>query len=160
MDGYENTEHRTQNTEHRTQNTEQQKLKAFTLIEVIFVFAIIAILLAILLPGMGTIKRSVQKLRDVSHLQKIRGAWYEAVVNRGWELCADDLPYFAYYLAGVGKTSLSDIILNDPHVYVSPGDKYASKVVKEAICYMNGAEIEGNEPFTFVNHFMIITEAS
>ncbi|MDR2200797.1 MAG: prepilin-type N-terminal cleavage/methylation domain-containing protein, partial [Puniceicoccales bacterium] len=57
-----------------TQRNATQKLKAFTLIEVIFVFAIIAILLAILLPGMGTIKRSVQKLRDVSHLQKIRNA--------------------------------------------------------------------------------------
>ncbi|MDR2201073.1 MAG: prepilin-type N-terminal cleavage/methylation domain-containing protein, partial [Puniceicoccales bacterium] len=80
-----NRKQETGNRKQETGNRKQLKLKAFTLIEVIFVFAIIAILLAILLPGMSTLKRSVQKLRDVSHLQKIRGAWYEAIVNRGWE---------------------------------------------------------------------------
>ncbi|MDR2200553.1 MAG: hypothetical protein LBN94_00345 [Puniceicoccales bacterium] len=124
--------------------------------EVIFVFAIIAILLAILLPGMGTIKRSVQKLRDVSHLQKIREAWYEAIVNRGWEEIGDcDAGDFAWFLAGYNRHSLSDMILNDPHVYISPGDKYASKVVKEAICYMNSESIiKNNDAFTCVQNFM------
>ncbi|MDR2200903.1 MAG: prepilin-type N-terminal cleavage/methylation domain-containing protein [Puniceicoccales bacterium] len=144
-----------------TQRNATQKLKAFTLIEVIFVFAIIAILLAILLPGMGTIKRSVQKLRDVSHLQKIREAWYEAVVNRGWD-CGGNVycgEYFAWFLAGYDRHSLSDMILNDPHVYISPGDKYASKVEKEAICYMgnNGTIEPYTDPYTFerIQNFMI-----
>ncbi|MDR2200555.1 MAG: prepilin-type N-terminal cleavage/methylation domain-containing protein [Puniceicoccales bacterium] len=139
----------------RTSEQANKSLKAFTLIEVIFVFAIIAILLAILLPGMGTIKRSVQKLRDVSHLQKIRGAWYEAVVNRGWETGDADAPTFAAKLAGMQRTSLSDMILNDPHVYVSPGDKYASEVVKEAICYVSEGDIIRNYPFAHVDHFML-----
>jgi hypothetical protein len=106
---------------------------------------------------MSTLKRSVQKLRDVSHLQKIRGAWYEAIVNRGWEMGACWGAYFAMNLAGYDRSSLSDMILNDPHVYVSPGDKYASKVLKEAICIMNTNEnkILYCDSFEKTNHFMI-----
>ncbi|MDR2200516.1 MAG: hypothetical protein LBN94_00155, partial [Puniceicoccales bacterium] len=106
---------------------------------------------------MGTIKRSVQKLRDVSHLQKIRGAWYEAVVNRGWEMWGGGASYFVLALAGYGRYSLSDMILNDPHVYISPGDKYASKIQEEVICYRNSStnEIEDNSAFTNVINSMV-----
>jgi hypothetical protein len=37
-------------------------------------------------------------------------------------------------LAGQGKTSISDMVLNDPYVYLSSNDKYASKSPGEAIC--------------------------
>ncbi|MDR2200902.1 MAG: prepilin-type N-terminal cleavage/methylation domain-containing protein [Puniceicoccales bacterium] len=135
------------------------KSKAFTLIEVIFVFAIIAILLAILLPGMSKLKQYAQKLRDVSHLKKINETWREAVINRGWTINNAVKSYitgFAEYLAGRDRTSLSDIILNDPHVYISPGDKYASKIQQEALCYMqNGRILTYTDAFTGTTNFMV-----
>jgi prepilin-type processing-associated H-X9-DG protein len=33
-----------------------------------------------------------------------------------------------------GRNSASDILLNDPYVWISPGDKYALKILKETIC--------------------------
>jgi hypothetical protein len=124
------------------------KSKAFTLIEVIFVFTIIAILLAILLPGMSTLKRTAQKLRDVSHLRKIAEAWKECYVVRGWPLAINnnEITPFMRRLAGVGRTSVSDMVLNDPHVYISPGDKYGMKLTKDGtLCKMNKSSgvIEG-----------------
>ncbi|MDR2371682.1 MAG: hypothetical protein LBD60_00870 [Puniceicoccales bacterium] len=101
---------------------------------------------------MSSIKLSAQKLKDASNLQKVATAWREAVINRDWVIDGtthDGPKYiigFARQLAGQGKTNTSDIILNDPYVYLSPGDKYASKlkgqgksVSTEAIgCLQNG----------------------
>jgi prepilin-type N-terminal cleavage/methylation domain-containing protein/prepilin-type processing-associated H-X9-DG protein len=112
-----------------------QKRRAFTLIEIIFVIAIVAILLAILLPGMSSMKQSAQKVRDVSNLKKIAEAWKELAINRGKDMeTVQDPLKFIRFLAGHEGTSSADIILNDPSVYISPGDKYASKVLKETIC--------------------------
>jgi type II secretory pathway pseudopilin PulG len=105
----------------------RKNLGAFTLIEVTFVIAIITILLSILLPGMNAIRQSAQKLKDVSNLKKIAEAWQEAVINRDWSIETTTALNFMRELAGYGKNSTEDIILNDPSVYLSPGDKYASK---------------------------------
>jgi hypothetical protein len=72
-------------------------------------------------------------------------------------------------LAGEGRDSASDMILNDPYVWISPGDKYASKIVKEAICWFDpgqrkvvgGTPWGGGMPFgsiggnLFSDHFLI-----
>jgi hypothetical protein len=112
---------------------------AFTLIEVVFAITIIAILLSILLPAMSSIKLSAQKVKDVSNLQKIAEAWRECVINRGWTFGEGDGGDFwalesVERLAGVDKSSVSDMVLNDPYVWISSGDKYASKIIKDTIC--------------------------
>jgi Tfp pilus assembly major pilin PilA len=109
----------------------KNKRKSFTLVEIVFTIAIIGILLAIFLPAMSMIKLSAQKVKDQSNLKTIAKAWYECAINRGWKI--DGTPggfvvSFARQLAGEGKTNISDIVLNDPHIYISPGDKYASKI--------------------------------
>jgi type II secretory pathway pseudopilin PulG len=123
----------------------KSKSKSFTLVEIVFTISIIGILLAILLPAMSAIKLSAQKVKDVSNLKKIAEAWYEYTINRGnamnlmtgegWSW-TDYGNWFALTLAGCTQDPSrfypSKCILNDPHVYVSPGDKYA-KVIEESI---------------------------
>jgi hypothetical protein len=40
-------------------------------------------------------------------------------------------------------------MLNDPHVWISPGDKYASKIIKETICWFdpNEGKVVGGTPW-------------
>jgi hypothetical protein len=127
------------------------KNKSFTLLEIVFTITIIGILLAICLPAMSAIKLSAQKLKDQSNLQTIAKAWYECAVNRGWtinEINGKSIHLtFAEQLAGFGKSSPSDMILNDPYVYISPGDKHASRVTQEAICRFADGVIVSNEPW-------------
>jgi prepilin-type processing-associated H-X9-DG protein len=120
--------------------------KSFTLVEIVFTISIIGILLAILLPAMSAIKLSAQKVRDISNLKKIAEAWREYTINRGnimgliqgssggW---MDYGNCFAWALAGAilapNRVYSSKCVLNDPNVYISTGDKYASKVVTEYI---------------------------
>jgi hypothetical protein len=114
-------------------------------VEIVFTISIIGILLAILLPAMSAIKLSAQKVRDVSNLKKIAEAWRECI-NRGWGFgdgIRSDFWMTGYieWLAGEGRNiSASDILLNDPYVWVSPGDKYASKIIKETICRWDPGE--------------------
>ncbi|MDR2812725.1 MAG: prepilin-type N-terminal cleavage/methylation domain-containing protein [Puniceicoccales bacterium] len=152
----------------KCRNAEMQKKgkgksKSFTLVEIVFTISIIGILLAILLPAMSAIKLSAQKVKDVSNLQKIAEAWRECVINRGWSIDGRD-PWGTYcatvfieQLAGRGKTSPSDIVLNDPYVYISPGDKYASKVIEELIGFFDTNEqaVSWKEAFSTVANFMV-----
>ncbi|MDR2372176.1 MAG: type II secretion system GspH family protein [Puniceicoccales bacterium] len=117
----------------KRQNVRSVKIKnqSFTLLEIVFTITIIGILLAICLPIMSAIKLSAQKVKDVSNLQTVAAAWRECVINRGWVIEGADNRYvtnFARQMAGQGKSNASDMVLNDPHVYISSGDKYASKV--------------------------------
>ncbi|MDR2200690.1 MAG: prepilin-type N-terminal cleavage/methylation domain-containing protein [Puniceicoccales bacterium] len=146
-----------------------RKSKAFTLIEVIFVIAIIAILSAILLPGISKLKQCAQKLRDVSHLRKIAEAWRECTVNRGWIIngvvSGDSgkrwVIVFAEQLAGRGRKDISNVVLNSASIYISPGDKYASKIRKEYLCYINNANkiiTNSDNCYTRITNFMISNE--
>ncbi|MDR1591044.1 MAG: hypothetical protein LBR92_03565 [Puniceicoccales bacterium] len=94
---------------------------------------------------MSSIKLSAKKMKDVSNLQKIAEAWKEYTINRGntmdimqgsgWAW-TDYGNWFIITLAGMTQNPdrfyLSKCVLNDLHVYTSPGDKY-SKVTKEFI---------------------------
>jgi type II secretory pathway pseudopilin PulG len=133
---------------------------AFTLIEVVFAITIIAILLSILLPAMSSIKLSAQKVKDVSNLQKIAEAWRECAINRDWVIdgkCGSQyrISFFAEQLAGTGKTNPSDMVLNDPYVYISPGDKYACKVRYETITRFNGSEVTWTSAFPDAANFLV-----
>ncbi|MDR2812555.1 MAG: prepilin-type N-terminal cleavage/methylation domain-containing protein, partial [Puniceicoccales bacterium] len=123
----------------------KSKSKSFTLVEIVFTISIIGILLAILLPAMSAIKVSAQKVKDVSNLKKIAEAWKEYAINRGYSMnllkgagwgYTDYGNWFALSLAGgtqdPDRFYPSKCILNDPNVYVSPGDKY-STVIKDSI---------------------------
>ncbi|MDR2200901.1 MAG: prepilin-type N-terminal cleavage/methylation domain-containing protein, partial [Puniceicoccales bacterium] len=126
-----------------TQRNATQKLKAFTLIEVIFVFAIIAILLAILLPGMIALKRNAQRVQDASHLKKIAEGWKIYTIDLNlripvWPRAGlpgghEFVPHLSGGSANNGWKGRERCIINDPYVYVAPGDKYASKVKKTAV---------------------------
>ncbi|MDR1907113.1 MAG: prepilin-type N-terminal cleavage/methylation domain-containing protein [Puniceicoccales bacterium] len=126
-----------------------EKRKSFTLVEIVFTVSIIGILLAILLPAMSAIKLSAKKVKDLSNLQKIAEAWRECVINRGWTIDGKDpdnpssrgISVFQDQLGGRGKTNISDMVLNDPYIYISPGDKYASKIIKETITQFNNEKV-------------------
>jgi type II secretory pathway pseudopilin PulG len=116
------------------------------LLEIVFTIVIIGILLAIFLPVMSSIKLAAQKVKDQSNLRAIAAAWREYTIERGntmsllqaseWNW-ADYGNWFALSLAGCTQNPNrfypSKCVLNDPNVYVSSGDKYASKVIKESI---------------------------
>jgi prepilin-type processing-associated H-X9-DG protein len=123
------------------QEYRKSKSKSFTLVEIVFTISIIGILLAILLPAMSAIKLSAQKVKDVSNLKKIAEAWRECAINRGWTFGEGEIgvTIFMEQLAGRGKPSASDMVLNDANVYISPGDKYASKLKRgiETLTYLD-----------------------
>ncbi|MDR1906712.1 MAG: hypothetical protein LBQ03_00605, partial [Puniceicoccales bacterium] len=128
---------------------------------IVFTVSIIGILLAILLPAMSAIKLSAKKVKDVSNLKKIAEAWKECVVNRGRTIDSRDWRKISGYislvmerLAGDGETSTSDMVLNDPYIYISPGDKYAGKITKDIICYFNGTNISEAGWHNGVSNFM------
>jgi prepilin-type processing-associated H-X9-DG protein len=125
----------------------KSKSRAFTLLETVFTITIIGILLAIFLPVMSAIKLSAQKVRDVANLKKIAAAWREYTIERGnimnlmsvsAEASYGDYGNWFFWSLGGGiqnssnnKYYPSKCVLNDPNVCISPGDKYASKVIKE-----------------------------
>jgi prepilin-type processing-associated H-X9-DG protein len=103
---------------------------------------------------MNAIKLSAQKAKDVSNLKKIAEAWKECYVNRGWKTASGQLES---ELAGYDRRNISDMVLNDPSVYISPGDKYASKVIGSTICKMgSNGEINNVFPYPWsgVSNFM------
>jgi type II secretory pathway pseudopilin PulG len=147
----------------------KSKNKSFTLLEIVFTIVIIGILLAIFLPVMSSIKLTAQKIKDQSNLRTIAAAWKEAVINRGWRVCGNPerVTSLLEELAGVNyqdgreSSSISDMILNDPHTYISPGDKYAIKVNKEMICHFDGTRVGQFGAFDLwpdVNNFMIVSD--
>jgi hypothetical protein len=140
----------TRRQDDKTTRRKNAKSKSFTLVEIVFTISIIGILLAILLPAMSAIKLSAQKVKDVSNLKKIAEAWREAAINRSWAFGEGNggdffISEFMQLLAGYDKNSVSDILLNDPYVWVSPGDKYASKILRDTICQFDS----GSERITY-----------
>jgi competence protein ComGC len=113
----------------------KSKNKSFTLLEIVFTIVIIGILLAIFLPVMSSIKLAAQKVKDQSNLKIIASAWKECAIERGGiDQNLVNATGFVQRLAGFGKTSVSNMVFNDPNVCISPSDKYASKVQWPAIC--------------------------
>jgi prepilin-type N-terminal cleavage/methylation domain-containing protein len=109
---------------------------AFTLIEIITVIAIIAVLLKIVLSAYAGIRQSAQKIDDSSHLKKIAAAWQEVAVERKKTSPFSDIKEFFLYLASsgrnvpdgeIGNMKVGDLLLSDLSVYISSGDKYATK---------------------------------
>ncbi|MDR1590963.1 MAG: hypothetical protein LBR92_03140 [Puniceicoccales bacterium] len=111
---------------------------------------------------MSAIKLGAQKAKDQSNLQKIAEAWRGAVIDRGWIIDGESggnikSTDFAEQLAGRdnGK-SISDMILNDPYVWISPGDKYASRIQKESLCILVDDSVRFADAFMEVNgNFMV-----
>jgi type II secretory pathway pseudopilin PulG len=133
------------------------KNKSFTLVEIVFTLAIIGILLAIFLPATSAIKLSAQKVKDQSNLRTIAAAWRECAINRGWTFAAEAIgvTIFVEQLAGRGRTSVADMVLNDANVYISPGDKYASKLKYEALTRLdNTQKITYTSAFASTSNFM------
>ncbi|MDR1366915.1 MAG: type II secretion system GspH family protein, partial [Puniceicoccales bacterium] len=166
------TTQRHNDTSSKSANVKLKKKKSFTLVEIVFTISIIGILMAILLPAMSAAKLAAKKVKDVSNLKKIAEAWRECVINRGWVIdgvgfgMSNSANTFTSKLAGykdpTSEGKVSDIVLNDASVYISPWDKYASKVEQESICRFNTSnqKIEWMSPFPFshVTNFMLTSK--
>jgi prepilin-type processing-associated H-X9-DG protein len=108
--------------------------------------AIIGILAAIVLPVYNEVKLAAKKAKDMSNLKRIADAWRECFVNRGRQKSSWTPMDFVFDLAGQNRIDLSDMVLNDPYAYISPGDKYASKVQRDTLTYwgtLNRVDLEG-----------------
>jgi prepilin-type processing-associated H-X9-DG protein len=106
------------------------------LLETVFTITIIGILLAIFLPVVSAIKLSAQKVRDVANLQKIVETWRVYTEKFGIiPVCSGGFVLPHSLSGGTKVTGWAEerCLLNDPYVYVSSGDKYASKIVKDFI---------------------------
>ncbi|MDR1590682.1 MAG: hypothetical protein LBR92_01645 [Puniceicoccales bacterium] len=106
---------------------------------------------------MSAIKLKAQKVKDVSNLQKIAEAWRECAINRGWTFDTGEMgvTQFVEILAGLGRTSTSDMVLNDANVYISPGDKYASKLRHEVLTRLGeDGTITWTDVFHITSNFM------
>ena len=109
--------------------------KAFTLVEIIFVIAIIGVLVSILLPGFSKMKREATKLQDASNLKKIAEAWKSYSEKFGpVPVHTDNGLEFFHYLSGgsIGKGWQGEdhCFINDLSVYLSNGDAYCSELKK------------------------------
>jgi prepilin-type processing-associated H-X9-DG protein len=133
-------------------------------VEIVFTVSIIGILLAILLPAMSAIKVSAQKVKDVSNLKKIAEGWREYTINRGYFMglnaangvnYADYGNWFAYVLAGGPSIPIntSKCVINDPGIYISSGDKYASKIIKNYVATDSWSKVMSGE---FTNDFSLL----
>jgi prepilin-type processing-associated H-X9-DG protein len=118
---------------------------------------------------MSAIKLSAKKLKDTSNLKKIAAAWYEYTIERGNIMNLMHAPetgnwsdfgvWFANSLAGCvqnpNRFYFSKCVLNDSNVYISPGDKYASKVVKEFVLRgtsnTEGCGVAESTPWTYLS---------
>ena len=125
--------------------------QAFTLVEVIFVIAIVGVLASILLPGFQKIRKEAQKIEDVSHLKKIAEA-YKIYIERFGRMItfngirmAESFAWGPVYGNDKGENLISsagskeNCVLNDASVYISSGDKYASKAVRTSVGSLNSS---------------------
>jgi prepilin-type processing-associated H-X9-DG protein len=105
---------------------------------------------------MSSIKLSAQKVKDVSNLQKIAEAWRECAINRGFDMSIPNnaITTFMERLAGGTRTRASDMVLNDANVYISSGDKYASKLQCEVVTRFDGNEVTWTDTFPDTSSFM------
>jgi hypothetical protein len=119
----------------KCKNAVKGKSESFTLVEIVFTIAIIGILLAIFLPAMSAIKLAAQKIKDQSNLRKIAEGWKTYIVDRNFGTFFGAHFEFVHRLSGGGPgwQGQEKCIINDPYVYISSSDKYASKVIGEAI---------------------------
>jgi prepilin-type processing-associated H-X9-DG protein len=110
---------------------------------------------------MSSIKLSAKKLKDVSNLQAIAKGWKTYTVDNNFGI----IPYrdiytsfgFVHCLSGGGLDhsgwqGQERCILNDPYVYISSGDKYAAKVVGEAISGPGGDANAYLEPYVRIKN--------
>ncbi|MDR0741087.1 MAG: prepilin-type N-terminal cleavage/methylation domain-containing protein [Puniceicoccales bacterium] len=127
-------------TSSKLANVKQKKKKSFTLVEIVFTIAIIGILLAIFLPAMSAIKLAAQKVKDQSNLRKIAEGWKTYTVDKNFGAFFGEHMEFVHRLSGGGPgwQGQERCIINDPYVYISSNDKYASKVAGEAISGPSG----------------------
>jgi competence protein ComGC len=140
----------------------KSKNKSFTLLEIVFTIVIIGVLLALFLPVMSSIKLAAQKVKDQSNLKTITAAWRECVINYGreinscnWQKNPGYVSLVMERLAGCdGSGKISDMVLNDPYVYISSGDKYAGKIIKDVICFFNGTEVREAGWYNNVSNIM------
>ena len=144
------SEHRNIGTsEHRNIGTSEHRnigvrRKAFTLVEIIFVIAIVGVLVSILLPGFSKMKREAKKLQDVSNLKKIAEAWKSYSEKFGPIPVRSDSGFeFVHHLSGgsyfEGWKGEDHCFLNDPNVYLSSGDTYCSKL-REGVAAISAKE--------------------
>ncbi|MDR1591179.1 MAG: hypothetical protein LBR92_04285 [Puniceicoccales bacterium] len=91
---------------------------------------------------MNAIKLRAQKVKDQSNLQKIAEGWKTYTVDKNFGVFFGEHMEFVHRLSGGGPgwESQEKCIINDPYVYISPNDKYASKIVKEEINGPGGNE--------------------
>jgi prepilin-type processing-associated H-X9-DG protein len=107
-------------------------------VETVVVMAIIGILASIVLPVYNEVKLAAKKVKDVSNLKKIAEAWRECVVKPGGrmeEIHPDAVSEFTLLMAGERSKNKSDAVLNDPSVYFSPGDRFASNLQYTTLTY-------------------------
>jgi len=146
---------------------------AFTLVEIIFVIAIIGILAAFLLPGFSKIKSQANRMQDMAKMKKYAEAWKTYTVTNNWgKIPVDDGfytviswddagPWTTKVLAGV-KMDLSGgnhdrdslyfaerSLINDSGVYCFSGDPYAAKCLKDFI--IDPSDLSRNYNQTFAS---------
>jgi type II secretory pathway pseudopilin PulG len=133
----------------------KSKSKSFTLIEIVFTISIIGILLAILLPAMSAIKLNAQKVKDQSNLRKIAEAWKTFYVEKGIGHIGSGDCTALDMVASYAGTWWKDgpVLINDPHVYVSSADRYASPVLGESVLGDFPGGFQGTA-FKAVNNFL------
>jgi prepilin-type processing-associated H-X9-DG protein len=140
-----------------------KKKKSFTLLEIVFTIVIIGILLAIFLPVMSAVKLAAQKVKDQSNLRTIAEGWKTYTIDRNFGTFFGPHMDFVHALSGGatdtgfgmqrGWQGQEKSIINDPYVYISSGDKYASKVVKEVISSPEGGDINAYfEPYVLIKN--------
>jgi hypothetical protein len=103
--------------------------------EIVTVIAIIAAIASIAVPAYRAIKQSAQKIECVSKLKKIATAFKTYTFDLGYGRMPPGISggHVAMLLAGGsihnGNPVRKDAcLINDPHVYIVSGDKYASPI--------------------------------
>jgi prepilin-type processing-associated H-X9-DG protein len=146
----------------------KSKNKSFTLLEIVFTIVIIGVLLAIFLPVMSSVKLAAQKVKDQSNLKTIAAAWKTYVIDNNFGMISfhGNAMEFPCYLSGGSVTAeewwqgKERCILTDPYVYISPGDKYAAKVLKGAICSPGGNHTAYLDPYSRAKNDLTTSSSS